>query len=172
MVLEMEATAALFGLGYIIGMDIGKSLKQQQTEIDLDHLFEAIGAAYRGEDLAITDEEAKIIREGFIAERRAAVEAEREAAAASNAAEGDKFLLSLGNRAAQREILRLALDAADTEDEDIPREVQQTILLLPDDKVLAKRILPELESGEVGNHDASTTVPSRPTDSIAVCRAV
>jgi len=52
----------------------------------------------------------------------------------------DKFLLSLGNRAAQREILRLALDAADTEDEDIPREVQQTILLLPDDKVLAKRI--------------------------------
>ena len=54
--------------------------------------------------------------------------------------EEDKFLLSLGNRAAQREILRLALDAADAEDEDIPREVQQTILLLPDDKVLAKRI--------------------------------
>jgi general secretion pathway protein L len=54
--------------------------------------------------------------------------------------EEDTFLLSLGNRAAQREILRLALDAADAEDEDIPREVQQTILLLPDDKVLAKRI--------------------------------
>jgi general secretion pathway protein L len=54
--------------------------------------------------------------------------------------EEDKFLLSLGNRAAQREILRLALDAADAEDEDIPHEVQQTILLLPDDKVLAKRI--------------------------------
>jgi general secretion pathway protein L len=54
--------------------------------------------------------------------------------------EEDKFLLSLGNRAAQREVLRLALDAADADDEDIPREVQQTILLLPDDKVLAKRI--------------------------------
>jgi hypothetical protein len=45
--------------------------------------------------------------------------------------EDDKFLLSLGNRAAQREILRLAIDAADAEDEDIPREVQQTLLLLP-----------------------------------------
>ena len=54
--------------------------------------------------------------------------------------EEDRFLLSLGNRAAQREILRLPFDAADAEGEDIPREVQQTIVLLPDDKVLAKRI--------------------------------
>ena len=52
----------------------------------------------------------------------------------------DKFLLSLGNHVAQREVLRLALDGADAEDEDIPRDVQQTILLLPDDKVLARRI--------------------------------
>jgi len=52
----------------------------------------------------------------------------------------DKLLLSLGNHAAQREILRLPFDAADSEDEDIPREVQQTILLLPEDKVLARRI--------------------------------
>lgn len=52
----------------------------------------------------------------------------------------DKLLLSLGNHVAQREVLRLPLDAPDAEDADIPREVQQTILLLPDDKVLAKRI--------------------------------
>ena len=88
---ELETDAQK--LGYIIGMDIGKSLKQQQTEVDLDNLFEAIGAAYRDEPLAITEEEAKNIRETFIAERRAAAEAEREAAAATNAAEGDKFLL-------------------------------------------------------------------------------
>ena len=54
--------------------------------------------------------------------------------------DNDKLLLSLGNHAAQREVLRLALDAANAEDEDIPREVQQTILLVPEDKVLAKRI--------------------------------
>jgi general secretion pathway protein L len=54
--------------------------------------------------------------------------------------DNDKLLLSLGNHVAQREILRLGLDTADAEDEDIPREVQQTILLLPDDRVLAKRI--------------------------------
>ena len=54
--------------------------------------------------------------------------------------EGDKLLLSLGNQVAQREVLRLSTEAADAEHEDIPREVQQTILLLPDDQVLAKRI--------------------------------
>lgn len=52
----------------------------------------------------------------------------------------DKLLMSLGNHVAQREVLRLSADAADAEDADIPREVQQTILLLPDDKVLARRI--------------------------------
>jgi general secretion pathway protein L len=54
--------------------------------------------------------------------------------------DNDKLLLSLGNHAAQREVLRVAPDAANAEDVDIPREVQQTILLVPDDKVLAKRI--------------------------------
>jgi hypothetical protein len=60
----------------------------------------------------------------------------------------DKLLLSLGNEVAQREILRLGLDTADAEEADIPREVQQTIVLVPDDKVLAKRIsLPAAAEG-------------------------
>ena len=54
--------------------------------------------------------------------------------------DGGMLLLSLGNHVAQREVLRLALDAPDGEDADIPREVLQTIFLVPDDKVLARRI--------------------------------
>jgi len=52
----------------------------------------------------------------------------------------DKLIMSLGNQVAQREVLRLPVDAPDAEDADIPREVQQTILLLPEDQVLARRI--------------------------------
>jgi FKBP-type peptidyl-prolyl cis-trans isomerase len=74
-------------------MDIGGSLKQQGAELDLDSLFEAIRATYNGEPLAMTPEQAATIREEFIAKRRAAAEAERQAAATTNAAEGDKFLL-------------------------------------------------------------------------------
>jgi FKBP-type peptidyl-prolyl cis-trans isomerase len=88
---ELETDAQK--LGYIIGMDIGGSLKQQGAELDLDSLFEAIRATYNGEPLAMTPEQAATIREEFIAKRRAAAEAERQAAATTNAAEGDKFLL-------------------------------------------------------------------------------
>lgn len=80
-------------LGYIIGMDIGGSLKQQNADIDLDSLFEAIKATYNDQPLAMTPEEAATVRESFIAQRRAEAEAERDTLAAQNAAEGDKFLL-------------------------------------------------------------------------------
>ena len=80
-------------LGYIIGMDIGTSLKQQGSDIDLDTLFAAIRTTYKGETPELTAEEAASIREAFIADRRAAAETERQALATTNAAEGDKFLL-------------------------------------------------------------------------------
>jgi general secretion pathway protein L len=54
--------------------------------------------------------------------------------------DNDNLLLSLGNSIAQQEILRLPIDMPDEEDADIPRQVQQTLLLLPGNKVLAKRI--------------------------------
>lgn len=84
-------------LGYIIGMDIGASLKKQGSDIDLNAMFEAITAVYNDQPTALTPEEAATIREAFIAQRRAEAETERQSAGAANAAEGDKFLLE--NRA-------------------------------------------------------------------------
>ncbi|HET6566120.1 MAG TPA: FKBP-type peptidyl-prolyl cis-trans isomerase [Xanthomonadales bacterium] len=80
-------------LGYIIGMDIGASLKQQGSDIDLNALFDAIRTTYEGKEPAMTPEQAATVREEFIAKRRSEAEAEMSAAAATNAAEGDKFLL-------------------------------------------------------------------------------
>lgn len=88
---ELETDAQK--LGYIIGMDIGSSLKQQGTDLDLDSLIEAIRATYNGDPLALTPEEAAAVREEFIAKRRAEAEKERASLASINAAEGDKFLL-------------------------------------------------------------------------------
>ncbi len=79
-------------LGYIIGMDIGKSLRQQGAEVDLDALVEAIRATFNGEELAMTAEEAGAVRQAFIQKRQAAQQAETAAAGASNLAEGEKFL--------------------------------------------------------------------------------
>ena len=79
-------------LGYIIGMDIGKSLREQGTAVDLDALIDAISATYKGEDLAMTAEEAAAIRQEYVQKRQAAQQAESTAAGASNLAEGQKFL--------------------------------------------------------------------------------
>ena len=88
---ELETDAQK--LGYIIGMDIGNSLKQQNTDIDIDTLIEALRATYSGGELAMTPEEAQAIREEFVASRQAEAQAERDTLAAANALEGDKFML-------------------------------------------------------------------------------
>jgi FKBP-type peptidyl-prolyl cis-trans isomerase len=80
-------------LGYIIGMDIGASLKQQGSDIDLDTLFEAIKTTYEDGEPAISAEEATAIREEFIATRRAEADADKQSLSSENSAEGDKFLL-------------------------------------------------------------------------------
>jgi len=79
-------------LGYIIGMDIGKSLKEQGTPVDLDSLIAAIRASYKGEELAMTLEEAGQVRKEYIEKRQAEQRAEAAAAGAANLAEGQKFL--------------------------------------------------------------------------------
>ena len=89
---ELETEAQK--LGYIIGMDIGNSLKKQGTDMDLDTLIEAIRATYNNEELAMTPEEATAIRETFVAQRRAEAEQQRSSMAGINAAEGDNYLLA------------------------------------------------------------------------------
>jgi FKBP-type peptidyl-prolyl cis-trans isomerase len=79
-------------LGYIIGMDIGKSLREQGTTVDLDTLIDAISATYKGEDLAMTAEEAAAIRQEYVQKRQDAQHAESAVAGATNLAEGQKFL--------------------------------------------------------------------------------
>lgn len=101
--LPMAATAAELEtqeqkLAYIIGMDIGNSLKQQGTDIDLQALFDAIEAIYNGEEPAMTAEEAAAVREAYIAEMRSEVEAQQAELAIKNAAEGDAFLAENRNK--------------------------------------------------------------------------
>ena len=69
MAAELETDAQK--LGYIIGMDIGKSLKEQGTPVDLDSLITAIRATYNGEKLAMTPEEAGQVRKEYIEKRQA-----------------------------------------------------------------------------------------------------
>lgn len=79
-------------LGYIIGMDIGKSLKDQGTEVDLDSLVSAIRSTYNDEELAMTTDEAAVVRQEYIQRRQAEQQAEAAAAGETNLVAGQKFL--------------------------------------------------------------------------------
>jgi FKBP-type peptidyl-prolyl cis-trans isomerase len=79
-------------IGYIIGMDIGASLRQQGTEVDLDALIDALRTTYEGGTPRLTTQEAQAIRESYIAKRQAAAQAEANALAEINATKGQAFL--------------------------------------------------------------------------------
>ena len=79
-------------LGYIIGMDIGKSLREQGTTVDVDTLLEAVRATYNGDELAMTEEEAAAIRQEYVEKRQAEQAAESAVSGDKNLAEGELFL--------------------------------------------------------------------------------
>ena len=79
-------------LGYIIGMDIGKSLKDQGTDVDLDTLIDAIKATYNGEELAMTVEEAAQVRKEYVEKRQAEQQAKAAATGETNLVAGKRFL--------------------------------------------------------------------------------
>jgi len=79
-------------LGYIIGMDIGKSLRDQGAAVDLDSLIEAIKSTYNGEELALTAEEAAVIRQQYVERRQAEQQAEAAVAGEANLFAGQAFL--------------------------------------------------------------------------------
>lgn len=61
---------------------------------------------------------------------------------------GSEMLVNLGTHASSREILRLSLDAPDAANDELPRDVLQTILLMPADKVLIKSLILPLAAEE------------------------
>ena len=95
-VLADELDSAEDRLSYTIGMDIGQSLAEQDLELDLDLLIEALRASYLGEETRLTQEEAMAERDAFIQRRQQQLETERAGEAQRNLAEGQAFLE--GNR--------------------------------------------------------------------------
>ncbi len=79
-------------VSYMIGMDIGQSLAEQDMELNIDVLVEALNASYTGEGLRMTQEEALAVRNEFMQARQAEMEQQRDRDAARNLEEGQAFL--------------------------------------------------------------------------------
>jgi FKBP-type peptidyl-prolyl cis-trans isomerase FklB len=77
---------------YAIGMNIGKNLKRDSVEVDPSVLYRALKDAYVGNQLLLTDEEAKAALMALQAEVRAKEDAKLKAAALENKKTGEAFL--------------------------------------------------------------------------------
>lgn len=85
-------------LSYTIGMDIGNSLSEQDMELDLDMLVEALRASYSGEETRLTREEADAEREAFMQRRQQEMQARQNEEAAANQKAGEAFLAENAKR--------------------------------------------------------------------------
>ena len=79
-------------VSYIIGTQIGSSIKTQGIEIDIEMLISGLKDALAGKELALSDEESKQVMMAFRKRMMAKQAAERAQQAAKNLAEGQAFL--------------------------------------------------------------------------------
>jgi FKBP-type peptidyl-prolyl cis-trans isomerase FklB len=78
---------------YAIGMDIGRSFKKQQLELNMDAVTQGVRDAYSGKkELLLTDEQTKEVMETFKREFMAKRETVMKEAGVKNKEEGEKFL--------------------------------------------------------------------------------
>ncbi len=85
-------------LSYTIGMDIGSSLSEQDMELDLDLVVEALRASYKGEETLLTKEEALAEREAFMERRQEQMQSQQAEEAGANREAGEAFLAENAER--------------------------------------------------------------------------
>jgi len=79
-------------LSYVLGMDVGASLKRLGTDIDLKTLMQGLEHTLKGEQTLLTPEQANTIKQAFFKKRQEEQAAERKAAGEENLKEGETFL--------------------------------------------------------------------------------
>ena len=78
-------------VSYVIGMQIGESLKGAKDEVDLDTLFKAVRATLDGKEPLLNQEEAMQVMQSFGMRMQAKQLAEFQASGKRNIEEGEKF---------------------------------------------------------------------------------
>ena len=79
-------------VSYVIGMQIGESLKGAKDEVDLDTLFKSVRSTIDGKEPLLTQEEAMQVMQDFSMRMQAKQMAEFQESGKRNAEEGGKFL--------------------------------------------------------------------------------
>lgn len=79
-------------VSYVLGSDIGKSLKDTETEINLDSLYLGIEDSLNSQELKISPEEMESLKMEFAQKLQEAYQVKIKETGAKNMAEGETFL--------------------------------------------------------------------------------
>ena len=85
-------------VSYVIGMQIGESLKSAKDEVDMETLVKSMKSTMDGKEPLLTQEEAMQVMQAFSTRMQAKQVAEFEEQKTKNAAEGEKFLAENGKK--------------------------------------------------------------------------
>ncbi len=85
-------------LSYMLGMDIGNSLRQFNGKFDIDTVVEGMRDVLEGKDLKMTPEQAREVKKAFFAQLRKEKEAAKASEAKKNREAGQKFLAENAKR--------------------------------------------------------------------------
>lgn len=85
-------------LSYVLGMDVGNSLKRYGADIDFDIFIDAMRTTLKGGETMLTPERAVKVKRSFLQRKRNELTAERKAAGEKNLAEGEAFLAENKNK--------------------------------------------------------------------------
>ena len=85
-------------VSYVIGMQIGESLKSAKDEVELETLVKAMKATIDGKEPLLTQEEAMQVMQAFSVRMQAKQVAELEEQKTKNATEGEKVLAENGKK--------------------------------------------------------------------------
>lgn len=77
---------------YVVGMDVGKSLKNLGTDLDLDTVIMAIRDVMGGEEVLLNEEQANQLKQSFFQKRQQEAAEQAKAQAAENREKGEAFL--------------------------------------------------------------------------------
>lgn len=85
-------------VSYMIGVDVGKTLKPMAGEIDVAVLKRAIDDAFAGKPLLLDEQELAAVAQAFAQKMQAKQQADQKAAVDRNTAAGDAFLAQNGKK--------------------------------------------------------------------------
>lgn len=87
---ELDTEAKRFS--YVVGMDVGNSLKDLGADLDVDTVIKAIRDVMEGEDLLLNEAQANELKQAFFQKRQQEAAEQAQQQAAANREQGEAFL--------------------------------------------------------------------------------